>query len=63
MVTEHVTASDPPLRFSGEALVRLDSQGFLRTFEAIPPQQDSSSESGPVTGLDSSFLRSGASAF
>jgi len=49
MVTEHVTASDPPLRFSGEALVRLDSQGFLRTFEAIPPQQDSSSESGPVT--------------
>ena len=59
MVTEHVTASDPPLRFSGEALVRLDSQGFLRTFEAIPPQQDSSSESGPVTDWTVLFSEAG----
>ena len=37
---DHVTPSDPPLRFSGETLVRLDSQGNLRTFEAVPPQRD-----------------------
>ncbi|HEX5107130.1 MAG TPA: serine/threonine-protein kinase [Vicinamibacterales bacterium] len=35
MFSYGVTADDPPLRFPGEALVRLDTQGNLRSLEAI----------------------------
>jgi len=33
-----VTAGDPPIRYSGEVVIRLDRQGRLLTFTAMPPQ-------------------------
>jgi serine/threonine protein kinase len=59
LVTDHVSASDPPLRSAGEALVRLDRQGLLRTFEAIPPQRDSASESRPIPDWEVLFSEAG----
>ena len=46
-----VSVSDPPLQFSGETLVQLDSEGRLRAFEAIPPQREAAS-TGPSSAPD-----------
>ncbi len=53
-----VTTEDPPLQFSGEALVRLDIEGRLRTFEAIPPSTES--VPGPAPAMDWTMLFSEA---
>jgi serine/threonine-protein kinase len=55
-----VSASEPPLQNSGEALVRLDGEGRLRTFEAIPPQREAASIA-PSTAPDWSLLFTEAS--
>jgi serine/threonine-protein kinase len=36
-----VVADDPPIQFSGEVLLDLDTEGRLRTFQAIPAQTES----------------------
>jgi hypothetical protein len=36
-----VTPTDPPMQFSEDIVVWLDTQGRLRGFEAIPPQEES----------------------
>ena len=54
-----MTPSDPPLRFSGETLVRLDSQGNLRTFEAVPPKRDQPTGSLPPPDWTALFSETG----
>ncbi|MBI4474890.1 MAG: serine/threonine protein kinase, partial [Acidobacteria bacterium] len=46
-----VTSTDPPQEFSGEALVRLDTEGRLRSLRAIPTQRESSG-GPPAPGPD-----------
>jgi len=48
--------TDPPARFSGELLVRLNTDGRLRSFEAVPPQIVPAVDSSSLLDM-SSFLR------
>jgi len=54
-----VDASNPAMQFSGEVLVRLDGEGRLRTFQAIPSQQESSIASVSATDWMQLFSAAG----
>jgi hypothetical protein len=49
-----VTPSDPPMQFSGDTVVRMDTDGQLRGFQMIPLQEDSSA--GPPITPDWTLL-------
>jgi serine/threonine-protein kinase len=53
-----VVSDDPPMQFSGEVLLYLDSEGHLRFFQAIPAQTESAAT--PASSPDWSSLFSNA---
>src|SRR5262249_39229785 len=55
-----ISIADPPIEWSGEALVQLDREGRLRRFEAMPQQQvDSSAQSSPAPDWNLLFTEAG----
>ena len=52
------SSSDPPMQFSGDALVRLDTEGRLRSFQIVPNQEEDSK--GPPASPDWTLLFSEA---
>jgi serine/threonine protein kinase len=54
-----ILRSDPQMHFSGEVLVRLGSEGHLRGFQAIPPQQEPLAGSPLVPDWDVLFSEAG----
>jgi serine/threonine-protein kinase len=54
-----VAPGDPPMQFSGEALVGLDTQGNVLWFRAVPPPMESSVAASALPDWSALFLEAG----
>lgn len=54
-----VSPTDPPLVFTGQTLVTLDTKGRLVEFRRVPPQRDPAAEAAPAPKWDAVFRAAG----